>query len=72
MKLFRFIIVSIFAIITFCLMYSALPAIAWVFGGSFKEIAQYPGYVAFGGIIGWLATGCIINETVDKNFRFIK
>lgn len=72
MKLIRFIVASIFAIITFCLIYSALPLIVAIFGGSFKEVAQFPGYIAFGGIIGWIAVGCILDETVTKDFRFVK
>lgn len=72
MKLIRFFVVTLFTITLFCFLYCTIPSIIWLFGGNFLEIAQSPAYATIGSIIFGVLTGQIINETVDKDFRFIK
>lgn len=72
MKLLRFFVVTLFAIVLFCFLYCIIPSIVWLFGGNFLEVAQAPAHAVLGVIIYGTGTGTIINETVDKHFRFVK
>lgn len=72
MKLLRFFVVAIFAVILFCFLYCIIPSIVWLFGGNFLEVAQSPAHAVVGTMIYGTGTGTIINETVDKHFRFVK
>ena len=67
-KLARFIIVSILFVFTFVLLYSFLPSIVWVFGGSFREVSQSVPYVMFGGIASIVVTGVTFATCFDSNF----
>lgn len=70
MKLLRFIVIAILTVALFCLLYSIIPFIAYIFGGSFKEVAQFPGYAAIGGIACLIMAGRITYLTVDEEFYF--
>jgi len=70
MKLIRFFIITIIAIVLFCFLYCIVPTIVWLFGGNFLEVAQAPTHAVIGVIIYGAGTSCIINETVDENFFF--
>lgn len=72
MKLIRFFVVTLFAIITFCFLFSIIPTIVWIFTGNFREVMNDVAYSAFMSVICAFITGYIVNETVDENFRFIK
>jgi hypothetical protein len=67
-KLARFIIVSLLFVATVILFYSFLPAIVWMFGGSFRDVAQSVPYVLFGGIATLVAVGVTFSECFDERF----
>ena len=67
-KLARFIIVSLLFVATVILFYSFLPAIVWMFGGSFRAVAQSVPYVLFGGIATLVAVGVTFSECFDEGF----
>ena len=67
-KLLRFIIVSLLFVVTLMLFYSLLPAIVWIFGGSFTYVSQSAPYVAFSVLIIIPIQGIIFSECFDKNF----
>jgi hypothetical protein len=68
-KIIRFIILAIVFALSFIVLYSLLPAIVWVFGGSFIAVSQNAAYAAVGGIIIIVALGVLFNETFDSNFQ---
>lgn len=68
-KLFRFIIVALLFVVTAVLFYSILPFIVWIFGGSFKAVAQHPMYVIIFCLLGLSTQGFLFGECFDKNFR---
>lgn len=67
-KLLRFIIVSLLFVVTFMLFYSVVPAIVWVFGGSFTDVSQHPFYATFMGLMIIIVTGIIFSECFDSRF----
>lgn len=67
-KLARFIIVSLLFVATVILFYSFLPAIVWMFGGSFRDVAQSVPYVLFGGIMTVVAVSITFSECFDERF----
>jgi thiol:disulfide interchange protein len=67
-KLARFIILSIIFVLTLLLFYSALPSIVWIFGGSFKAIAQHPIYVIIFSVLVLPFQGFLFSECFDENF----
>jgi hypothetical protein len=67
-KLARFIIVALLFVATVILFYSFFPAIVWMFGGSFRDVAQSVPYVLFGGIMTVVAVGVTFSECFDERF----
>jgi hypothetical protein len=68
-KLARFGILVLLYIVCFVIVYTILPSIVWLFGGSFKEVAQSAPYVAFGIMFINLFLGVIFSECFDGNFK---
>jgi len=68
-KLARFGILVILYIVCFVIVYTILPSIVWLFGGSFKEVAQSAPYAAFGIMFINLFLGVIFSECFDGNFK---
>lgn len=68
-KLFRFSVLFVLYIVAFIVVYSSLPAIVWVFGGSFKEVAQSVPYAVFGILFINLCLGIVFSECFDNNFK---
>jgi len=68
-KLGRFAILVILYVLSFVVMYTILPSIVWIFGGSFKEIAQSVPYVAFCVMFLNLFLGIVFNECFDNNYK---
>ena len=67
-KLARFIIVSLLFVATLILFYSFIPAIVWIFGGSFKEVAQSVPYVVVCMFLLLPILGMIFSDCFDSNF----
>jgi hypothetical protein len=67
-KLLRFLILTVLFAISVTLIYSMLPAIVWVFGGSFTEVAQSVPYVLFGGIMTVVAVGIVFSDCFNEEF----
>ena len=68
-KLARFIIVTLIFVFTLVLFYSILPSIVWIFGGSFKDVAQSPIYAAAFCLLAIPFQGFLFSECFDSNFR---
>jgi hypothetical protein len=67
-KLLRFFTLVTLFVALFILCYSIVPSLTWIFGGSFKDVAQHPAYVIFAGIIVIIALGIVFNESFDDDF----
>lgn len=67
-KLLRFIVAAALFVATLVLFYSILPSIVWIFGGSFKEVAQHPIYVIIFSILALPFQGFLFSECFDENF----
>jgi len=68
MKIKRLLVIILLFIILYVIGLTIIPFIAWLFGGSFLEVIQHPGYVliisfflCFG--ISFLLSECIDGET---------
>ena len=68
-KLARFGILVLLYIVCFVIVYTILPSLVWLFGGSFKEVAQSAPYVAFSVMFINLFLGVIFSECFDGNFK---
>ena len=68
-KLFRFSVLFVLYVIAFIVVYSSLPAIVWVFGGSFRDVAQSVPYAVFGIIFINASLGIVFSECFDTNFK---
>lgn len=68
-KLFRFVVLFVLYVIAFILAYSSLPAVVWVFGGSFTEVSQSVPYAVFGIMFINVFLGMIFSECFDNNFK---
>jgi hypothetical protein len=68
-KLARFGILVLLYILSFIIVYSILPSVVWVFGGSFREVVQSAPYAAFGIMFINVFLGFIFSECFDTNFR---
>jgi hypothetical protein len=53
---------------TLILFYSFIPFIVWIFGGSFKEVAQSVPYVVFCIFLLLPSLGIMFGECFDSNF----
>ncbi len=69
LKLFRFLILLLAFVVVFCIFYSIIPTIVWIFGGSFKAVAQHPGYAYLGLFLVIPLTGVLFSECFDSNFK---
>lgn len=68
-KLARFGILLLLYIISYIVLFTIIPSIAWMFGGSFTDVAHCAPYVAFT-IVGYnCLLGVIFSECFDTNFR---
>ena len=68
-KLFRFLVLLLLYVLLFIVVYSILPAIVWVFGGSFKDVSQSIPYIVFGIILINAFLGFVFSECFDDNFK---
>ena len=68
-KLARFGILVLLYIVCFVIVYTILPSLVWLFGGSFKEVAQSAPYVAFSIILINALLGVLFSECFDGNFK---
>ncbi len=68
-KLFRFFVLFILYSLLFVIIYSILPAIVWVFGGSFTDVAQSVPYVVFAIIFINVTLGVVFSECFDNDFK---
>jgi|NOAtaT_6_FD_contig_61_237928_length_402_multi_2_in_0_out_0_1 hypothetical protein len=67
-KLGRFTLLAFFFVLLFILSYSIIPFISWVFGGSFKDVAQNVAYITMGSIVIIVGLGSLFNECFDEDF----
>jgi TM2 domain-containing membrane protein YozV len=67
-KLGRFIILSILFVLVFLLIYSFVPAIVWLLGGSFKAVAQSVPYVIMSLFTILPFQSFLFSECFDENF----
>ena len=68
-KLGRFAILTALYVLSFVIVYTIIPSIAWVFGGSFKELAQSPTYAACCIVFINMFLGVIFSECFDTKFK---
>ena len=68
-KLARFGILVLLYVLSFVIVYTILPSVVWVFGGSFRDVAQSVPYVLFGVIFINAFLGFIFSECFDTNFK---
>jgi hypothetical protein len=68
-KLARFGVLVVLYAFSFIVVYTILPSIVWVFGGSFTDVAQSVPYVVFGIIFINFFLGYIFSECFDTNFK---
>ena len=68
-KLARFGILVLLYVLSFVIVYTLLPAVVWIFGGSFKEVAQSVPYALFGIMFINLFLGVIFSQRFDTNFK---
>ena len=68
-KLFSFSVLFVFYVIAFIVVYSALPALVCIFGGSFTDVAHSIPYVVFGIIFINVTLGVVFSECFDENFK---
>jgi hypothetical protein len=67
-KIFRFLVLAVIFSLSFVLLYSILPAIVWIFGGSFTAVSQHFAYCLIGGVSIIVGLGCIFAESFNENF----
>lgn len=67
-KLSRFMLLTFFYVLLFICLYSLIPFVVWVFGGSFTAVAQSVLYVLAGSTIIPIVLGIIFNECFDSDF----
>lgn len=68
-KLFRFSVLFVLYVIAFIVIYSSLPAVVWVFGGSFTDVSQSVPYAVFGILFINVTLGMVFSECFDDNFK---
>ena len=67
-KLGRFTLLAFFFVLLFILAYSIIPFISWVFGGSFKDVAQSVAYITMGSIVIIIGLGILFDKCFDEDF----
>jgi hypothetical protein len=68
-KLGRFSILLLLYVILFIFLFTIIPSIAWIFGGSFRDVVHCAPYVAFA-IVGYnCLLGAIFSNCFDTNFK---
>jgi hypothetical protein len=67
-KISRFLILAVIFSLSFVIIYSILPAIVWIFGGSFTAVSQHFAYAFFGGLVIISMLGIIFAETFNADF----
>jgi hypothetical protein len=68
-KLARFGILVLLYVLSFVIVYTILPSVVWIFGGSFRDVAQSVPYVLFGVIFINAFLGFIFSECFDTQFK---
>lgn len=68
-KLGRFAILFVLYVIAFIIVYSIIPSIVWVFGGSFTDVAQCAPYAAFCILFINISLAIVFSECFDTNFK---
>lgn len=68
-KLARFGILVLLYVLSFVIVYTILPSVVWVFGGSFIDVAQSVPYVLFGVMFINVFLGFIFSECFDTQFK---
>jgi hypothetical protein len=68
-KLARFGILVLLYVLSFVIVYTILPSVVWIFGGSFRDVAQSVPYALFGIMFINLFLGVIFSECFDTNFK---
>jgi hypothetical protein len=68
-KLARFGILVALYVLSFVIAFAIIPSIAWIFGGSFRYVAQSVPYVAFSIILINALLGVLFSECFDGNFK---
>lgn len=67
-KLGRFTLLAFFYVALVVAFYCVIPSIAWLFGGSFLEVAQHPLHVLVVGLSTIIMVGVVFNESFDSDF----
>ena len=70
MKLIRYAIVFIIGVIMLILLMATIPTIAWIFGASFREVAQSVPHVIISGFGGITAVVYVLEKSIDKDMYF--
>jgi hypothetical protein len=68
-KLARFGILVLLYVLSFVIVYTILPSVVWIFGGSFRDVAQSVPYVLFGVMFINVFLGFIFSECFDTQFK---
>jgi len=67
-KIIRFSIVAAIFVAMLVLLYSVLPFIVWIFGGSFQAVSQHPIYVLVFLVIAVPFQSILFGECFDGDF----
>lgn len=71
MKLLRILILCILFVILYVIGLTIIPLIMWLFGGSFLEVIQHPGYVLIISFFLCFGIGCLFSECIDgETYKF--
>jgi hypothetical protein len=67
-KIFRFLVLAVIYSISFVLLYSIIPAIVWIFGGSFTAVSQHFAFAfIFGGSLA-IGLAVLFGECFNADF----
>lgn len=67
-KISRFLILAVIFSLSFVFLFSILPAIVWIFGGSFTAVSQHFAYVLIGGLTIITGLACLFAESFNEDF----
>jgi hypothetical protein len=68
-KLGRFLLLAFFYVVLFICFYSAIPFVAWIFGASFRDVAQSVPYSVVATIVIATGLGALFSHCFDNDFQ---
>lgn len=70
MKLIRILILALLFVVLYIVGLVIIPLITWLFGGSFLEVIQHPGYILVASFFICFGIGCLYVETINSDYQF--